>query len=66
MRLRRRELGLTQEVLAEGSGLRQSYVAQVESGKRNISLLNIERLARALEIPMSALFSRYGTDIPED
>lgn len=66
VRLRRQELGLTQEGLADGSGLRQSYVAQVESGKRNISLLNIEKLARALKVPTSALFSRYGADAPED
>ena len=66
VRLRRRELGLTQEGLAEGSGLRQAYVAQVESGRRNISLLNIERLARALGLPVSALFSEYGADILRD
>lgn len=63
--MRRHELGLTQEGLAEVSGLRQSYVAQVESGKRNISLLNIERLAHALNVPMSALFSEYGADSPK-
>ena len=66
VRLRRRELGLTQESFAECSGFRQAYVAQVESGKRNISLLNIERLARALGVPVSALFSEYGADAPED
>lgn len=66
MRMRRRELGLTQEGLADVSGLRQAYVAQVESGRRNISLLNIERLARALGLPISTLFSEYGADIPED
>lgn len=65
MRIRRRELGLTQEGLAEVSGLRQSYVAQVESGKRNISLLNIELLAYALDVPMSALFSECGTGGPK-
>lgn len=66
VKLRRRELGLTQEGLAEGSGFRQAYVAQVESGRRNISLLNIERLARALCVPVSALFSEYGADEPEN
>lgn len=66
VRLRRRELGLTQEGLAEDSGLRQAYIAQIESGKRNISLLNIERLAGALGVPISALFFKYGADPPED
>lgn len=56
---RRRELELTQEALADRAGLSQTYLAEVESGKRNISLVNIERLALALDLSLDELFSVY-------
>ena len=57
VRARRRDLGLTQERLAERAGLHRVYVAEVELGKRNVSLVNIERLATALSVPIPDLFS---------
>ena len=51
----RERVGVSQEKLAEMSGLHRTYVSSVERGKRNISLLNIERLAGALEVPMAEL-----------
>ena len=48
MRARRRELGLTQERLAEACGLHWTYLGQIERGRRNIGLLNIVRIAAAL------------------
>lgn len=59
---RRRELGLTQERLAERARLHRTYVAEIELGKRNVSLVNIERLARALPLPISNLFSEYHVE----
>lgn len=47
--------GLSQEKLAEEAGLHRTYVSTVERGTRNISLLNIEKLAKALSVPMSKL-----------
>lgn len=44
----RAECGLSQEALAHESNLARSYVGEVETGKRNISLLNIHKLAKAL------------------
>ncbi len=40
---------LTQEELAYASGLHPTYVSSVERGQRNISLVNIVRLASALQ-----------------
>jgi DNA-binding XRE family transcriptional regulator len=53
---RREELGLTQEDLAEKAGLHRTYVSDIERGTRNLSLLNIERVADALDLAISKLF----------
>ena len=57
VRARRRFLGLSQERLAERAGLHRTYVAEVELGKRNVSLVNIGRLAAALDVSIPGLFS---------
>lgn len=54
-RLRKRR-GLTQEALADCSGLHRTYVGAVERGERNVSLLNIVALARGMNSSPSALF----------
>lgn len=50
VRKRRLDLGWSQEKLAEESGLHWTYISSIERGERNISLLNILRVAEALEI----------------
>ena len=50
VRQRRLELGLSQEQLAEASGLHRTYVGSLERGERNVALLNILRLANGLEL----------------
>jgi transcriptional regulator with XRE-family HTH domain len=47
--------GVSQEKLAELAGLHRTYVSSIERGKRNVSLVNIERLAVALGVTMGAL-----------
>lgn len=42
--------GISQERLAELAGLHRTYVSSVERGARNISIDNIARLARALDV----------------
>jgi transcriptional regulator with XRE-family HTH domain len=56
----RTERGWTLEGLAERTGLHATYVGGVERGERNIGFDNILKLARALEVPVSALFSELG------
>lgn len=51
----RKEVGWSQETLALESGIARSYLGGVERGLRNISLLNICRLADTLSLPPSAL-----------
>ena len=53
---RREELNLTQEDLAHKAGIHRTYLSDVERGSRNLSLINIERLATALAMPLSELF----------
>ena len=56
VKVRREQLGLTQEDLAHLAGICRTYLSDVERGTRNVSLVNIERLATALSISMPALF----------
>ncbi len=56
VRDRRETLGMTQEDLAEKASIHRTYVSDIERGSRNVSLINIERLAAALSTSMSGLF----------
>lgn len=51
----RMKRGISQEKLAELAGLHRTYVSTMERGLRNVSLINIEKLALALEVPMAKL-----------
>lgn len=48
-------LGLTQEELGATAGLHRTYIGGVERGERNVSLLNILRLSKALGVDPSEL-----------
>ena len=53
----RRARDITQEKLADLSGLSLQYIGEIERGRRNPSLTSIEQLSQALDIPMAELFS---------
>ncbi len=53
----RESKGLTQEEVAYIACFSRSYYTEVEQGKRNLSLLNIYKLAKALNISITQLFS---------
>ena len=44
----RKQKGLSQEDLAFKSGLHRTYISDIERGSRNLSLKNIEKIAKAL------------------
>lgn len=53
----RQQLGISQEELAERAGLHRTYISDIERGARNISLESISKLAAALDLSISSLFS---------
>jgi transcriptional regulator with XRE-family HTH domain len=54
----RKQRGWTQVVMAEKVGIDRSFLADVERGKRNISILNLHLMAKGFGISLSQLFSR--------
>lgn len=55
VRQRRKQLGLSQEGLADKANLHRTYIGAVERGERNASLRIIVRIAQALGMPVSEL-----------
>ncbi|MFL5329993.1 MAG: helix-turn-helix domain-containing protein [Gemmataceae bacterium] len=52
----REKRGLTQEELAHRASMHRTYLSDIERGSRNVSLINIEKLAVAFAISISELF----------
>ena len=56
IRKRREQTGLSQEEFADRCGLHRTYMGAIERGERNVSLINLEKIARAFKISLSELF----------
>lgn len=53
---------LSQEKFAELVGLHRTYITEVERGLRNVSLINIVKIAKGLDISISELFNEIEID----
>jgi transcriptional regulator with XRE-family HTH domain len=47
---------VSQEVFADMCGLDRTYIGGIERGERNLSLVNIEKIARTFKVSLSELF----------
>ena len=60
VRVRRLTLALSQEALADLAGIDRSHMGKLERGERNVSLLNIVRIAKAIRCKPSDLLIDAG------
>ena len=58
----REERGLSQEKLAGLAGIHRVYMGQVERGEKNIGVVNLEKIAKALNVSMKILVSDYDLE----
>ena len=56
VRKQRLEKRISQEQLAALTNLHRTYIGGIERGERNPSLLNISKIAKALNVPINTLF----------
>ena len=54
----REEQQINQEEAAERCGLHRTYYSGIERGVRNVSLVNVEKVAKGLRTSLSELFER--------
>lgn len=52
----RKEKGLSQEELAHIADLHRTYIGMIERAEKNVTLINIEKVAKALEVKVTDLF----------
>lgn len=54
----RKKAGLSQEKLAELADVHRTYIGMIERAEKNITLLNLEKIAKGLHVPMSRIMKR--------
>lgn len=54
------EHGLTQERLADLTGLHRTYIGSIERAERNVSIDNMARIAKGLKVSLAALVEGAG------
>jgi transcriptional regulator with XRE-family HTH domain len=60
IRAQRMTLGLSKEALADYAEIDRSHMGKIERGERNVTFLNILRIAKALQCKPSDLFIEAG------
>ena len=60
VREQRIALNLSQEKLANIADIDRTYLPDIENGKRNVSLVVAEKIAKALNVPLTSLLEDYG------
>lgn len=55
VRAEREKRGISQEKFGEMAGVHRTYVGMIERGEKNITLLNIEKIAEALDLTLKQL-----------
>lgn len=60
VRMKRKELALSQEALADYAGIDRSHMGKIERGERNVTLLNVLKIAEALKCKPSQLLYDAG------
>lgn len=60
IRAQRKALGLTQEALADAAGIDRAHMGKIERGERNLTLLNLSRIARAVGLKPSDVLASAG------
>lgn len=58
IRSARKSSGLSQEALADASEIDRSHLGRIERGERNLSILNLKKIADALGLSAAALLQR--------
>lgn len=58
VREERLKQNLSQEILAEKAGVHRTYIGMIERAEKNITLTNINKIAIALNIEISGLFTK--------
>ncbi|MGZ4973560.1 MAG: helix-turn-helix domain-containing protein, partial [Limisphaerales bacterium] len=62
----RRQMGISQEELAERADLHRTYIAGIERGGRNITLRSIDKLAKAFNVSVAALLTLSAGDLTDN
>ena len=60
IRAARLERKLSQEALADAAGIDRSHMGKIERGERNVSVLNVARVATALNLSVASLMASAG------
>jgi transcriptional regulator with XRE-family HTH domain len=56
--------GYSQESFADAVGLHRTYMGGIERGERNVGVVNLSRIAEALELPLSGLIAEAEKAMP--